>query len=297
MTMTRVDEVARGIHRLQTEIPGVPFAFAVYFIPEGRVLIEPGPAAVVPAIEIAMGQLGLASVDYIIPTHIHLDHAGGAGRLARLFPQAKVVANPEGARHITSPARLIRSTRVAFGEDFEAVYGPILPVPGSQVKVVKDGERLRAGSRELLIMHTPGHASHHIAILDTAVNALFCGEALGLIYSPGAEPLPAMAAPSLDIDLYLGTMERLRRLKPGILIYSHGGISMEPDKSISQAEANTRAIGEVVLRALKAGKSDEEITRTVGEFILQRFGFELSPYELGTNVSGYVYYFKKKGLA
>jgi glyoxylase-like metal-dependent hydrolase (beta-lactamase superfamily II) len=294
--MTHVDEVACGIYQLQTEIPGVPFGFAVYFIAEGGgVLIEPGPATIVPAVQAAMAHLGLESLDYIIPTHIHLDHAGGLGRLAQLFPQAKVVANPEGARHIINPTRLIQSTRVAFGEDFEAVYGPILPVPGSQVRVVKDGERLSAGSRELVIIYTPGHASHHIAILDTRVNGLFCGEALGLIYSPGAEPLPAVAAPSLDIEVYLSTMERLRRLKPGILFYSHGGIATEPERPISQAVANTKAIAEVVLQAVKAGKTDEEVTRSVGEFILSRFGIELSRYELTTVVSGYIYYFKKKG--
>jgi glyoxylase-like metal-dependent hydrolase (beta-lactamase superfamily II) len=271
--------------------------FAAYFITEGGgVLVEPGPQAITPDIQEAMSQLGLKGLDYIIATHVHLDHAGGLGKLAQLFPQARVVVNPQGAKHVINPSKLIQGTRIAFGEEFETIYGPILPVPKSQVMVVRDGERLSAGSRELVIIYTPGHASHHIAVFDTKSKGLFCGEALGLIYSPGSQPLPAVAAPSLDIEVYLSNMERLRRLQPRILFYSHGGVSDEPDRSISQAVENTKAIGDVVLKALKAGKTDEAVTRSVGEFIRGRFGIKLSPYELTTNVSGYIYYFRKKGL-
>ena len=141
-----------------------------------------------PDIQKAAEELGLSRPEYIIPTHIHLDHAGGLGRLAEVFPETKIVVNRQGAKHMAEPSRLIKSTRMAFGDDFESAYGPILPVPESRLKLVRDGERLAVGSRELLIVHTPGHAGHHIAIFDTKTRGLFCGESLGLIYGPGYPP-------------------------------------------------------------------------------------------------------------
>ncbi len=295
--MVHVDEVAEGTYRLEEQIPGVSAIFSIYLIVgSGGVLIEPGPAALVPAIRAAMSDLGLRELEYIILTHIHLDHGGGAGQLAQLFPNAKVVVHPEGVRHIIDPSRLIQSTRMAFGEEFETVYGAMLPVPESQVRIVQDGERLFVDSRELMIIHTPGHAPHHIAIFDTKVKGLFCGEALGLIYSAGSQPLPAVAPPGFDAEAYLKSMECLRQLRPRILFYSHGGLGNEPETLISAAIENTRIVGDAILRALKTEKTEEAVIRSVGEYIRSRFGVELEEYELQSNVSGYIHYFRRKGL-
>ncbi len=292
-----IDEVAEGIYRLRAQIPGASTPFSAYFIKETRgVLIEPGPSALVPAIQAAISHLGLSDLEYIIPTHIHLDHGGAAGELCQLFPEAKVVVNQQGARHIIEPSQLIRGTRLAFGDDFETIYGAILPVPESQVKIVQDGERLLVGSRELEIIHTPGHASHHIAIFDTKVRGLFCGEALGLVYNTGSLPLPAAAPPSLDLDAYLSDMERLRQLKPRLLFYSHDGIGNDPDKLISVVVESTKMIADAVLRALRAEKTDEAVVRHVREYVLSHYGVKLEGHDLTMNVRGFATYFKKKGL-
>ena len=139
--MIKIEEVAEATYRLEAILPRALYTFSVYLIrgTEG-VLIEPGPAAMFPFIQEGMKQLGIASLSCIIPTHIHLDHGGGAGKLAELFPQARVVLHPRGARHIADPSRLIEGTRMAYGDDFELTYGPILPVPESQIKVPADGE-------------------------------------------------------------------------------------------------------------------------------------------------------------
>jgi glyoxylase-like metal-dependent hydrolase (beta-lactamase superfamily II) len=297
--MTHVDEVADGTYWLETQIPGLPTIFSMYFIKDshGGVLIDPGPAALMPTIQEAINHLGLSDLKYIIPTHIHMDHGGAVGELIKFFPQAKVVVHPQGVRHIIDPSRLIRSTRMAFGEDFATVYGTILPVPESQVKVVEDGERLFVDSRELVIIYTPGHAPHHIAIFDTKVKGLFCGEALGLIYSANSPPLPATAPPGLDAEVYLSTMERLRQLKPQILFYSHGGVDREPEKAIASVIENTKIVGDAILRAFKSEKTEEAVIRKIGEYIWSRFGARLGEYDLTANVRGYIHYFKKKGLA
>ncbi len=185
---------------------------------------------------------------------------------------------------------------MAFGDNFEAIYGPILPVPESRLKVVRDGERLLVGSHELVIIHTPGHAAHHIAIFDTKTKGLFCGEALGLIYSPGYPPLPAVAPPSFDMELYLNDMERLKALKPRLLFYSHGSVAQEPERLISTAMENTRLVGDFILRDLRAGKSEEAVISRVGDYLRNHFGAPLDEYELVSNVKGYIHYFRKKGV-
>ncbi len=293
--MTQVAEVAEGTYRIETRIPGVHTVFTIYFIKEDSgSLFEPGPAALVPTIQSVVKDLKIGKLEYIIPTHIHLDHAGAVGKLTQLFPQAKVVVNSEGAKHVIDPSRLIQSTKMAFGDDFTNVYGDILPVPEPQVKIVKDGDRLSLGSRELVIIHTPGHAPHHIAVFDTKTKGLFCGEALGLIYAAGSPPLPAVTAPSFDAGAYLASMERLRALKPQLLFYSHGGIGKDPEHLISSAVDNTRIIGDVILDALKTQENNEEaIIHNTGDYIWNRFGVRLEEWDLASNVKGYIHYFKK----
>lgn len=293
--MAKLEPVAEDIYLLQEKVPGPAATFAVYFIRDGAI-IEPGPAVLVPEIQEAVAGLGMSNLTYIIPTHIHLDHAGGVGRLAELFPKTKIVVNKQGVRHLIEPSRLIEGTRMAFGNNFESVYGPILPVPESRLKVVEDGERLVVGSRELVIIYTPGHAPHHMSIFDTKTKGLFCGEALGLIYGPGYPPLPAVAPPSFDMEVYLSDMERLRVLKPRLLFYSHGSVAREPQKLISAAMENTRLVGDFILKDLRKGERDEVVMSHVNDYLRDRFGAPLDEYELLSNVSGYIHYFRKKGL-
>ena len=295
---TYIEEIAEETYRLETHIPGLNPIFSVYFIKDQiSVLIEPGPAAIIPAIQRAVKDLGLENLGYIIPTHIHLDHAGAMGSLLQVFPQAKGVVNPRAVEHVVDPTRLIKSTGMAFGDDFESVYGKIIPVPHSRLKIVQDNDRIVVGSRELIFIHTPGHAPHHIAIFDTKTRGLFCGEALGLIYSPGTPPLPAVAPPSFDPDIYLDNMRQLQKLQPKLLFYSHGGVGRDPAKLISIAIENTKIIGDAILRAYKLETSEDIIIQNIGDFIINRFGFRLDDYELGSNVRAYLHYYRKEGIS
>jgi len=228
--MINIEEVAEQTYRIEVPIPKVDTIFAVYFIHETKgVIIEPGPTATIPSIQEGMKQLGMKELSYIIPTHIHIDHAGAIGSLAQLFPHAKVMLHPVAVKHAIDPTRLIDSTKMAFGDDFEDYYGPILPLPQSQVMVPEDEQTISIDDREIQIIYAPGHAPHHMAIFDWKTRGLFCGEALGLPRT-GAEssPLPAAAPPSFDIEVYLNTIERLRKLHPRILFYSHDGTGKNP---------------------------------------------------------------------
>ena len=291
--MLDVKEVADRIYRFETPITGMPEVPVVYLINEQRAaLIEPGPGAAAPFIQQAMAQLGMRDLSYIIPTHIHVDHGGGAGALARLFPEARVVVHPRGAKHLISPERLIESTKLVWGQDFEKALGPIIPVPESQLKVAEDGDIVSLGERELQIIHAAGHSPHHIVILDRKLNGLFCGEALGL---PGHQ-LPPVAPYSFEQDTYLATIESLRNLKVDMLFYSHGNAEREPGRLMSRASENARVYGQMILEAAKRGNSLEEIMRLVGDDFHRRFGQRLPKEDLEIAVAGYVIYFKSKGM-
>jgi len=297
--MVELKEVADGIYRFETDLSVMTSPFTVYLIKESQgVVIDPGPAALVPQIQEAMKKLGMKNLAYIIPTHIHVDHAGGAGKLAQLYPGAKVLVHPAGLKHAVDPSKLIESTRKVFGEDFEIGFGPILPVPESQIKSVEDGEIITVGNRDLQIIYAPGHAPHHIAIFDRSVKGIFCGEALGL---PGGKdkqiPLPAVAPPSFDQETYIQTMEKLRKLNARVLFYSHGGVvGYDVDRLITQAEENTRILGDIILKALKEGGTNEDVTRRIKEYASRRFDMDLTDMDLALTIGGYEVYYRKKGL-
>jgi glyoxylase-like metal-dependent hydrolase (beta-lactamase superfamily II) len=299
--LAQIEEVAEKTYRLETPIPGVGLIFSVYIIDvDGGVLIEPGPTAAFPHIQDGMKQLGLDELSWIIPTHIHMDHAGGTGKLGELYPKAKVVAHPKSKNHFADPSRLIKSTRKSYGSNFEDLYGPILPVPESRMIIPKDHEIIAIGDRELQFIYAPGHAPHHIAVLDRSTGGLFCGEALGMATD---DPLPAAAAPSFDLDDCIVTMEKLKALKPRILFYSHGGVRQKPDERISRAIDNTRIYGSIVRESLQKGESHEAIGKKIIDYASAQFPPEweadmIKVWYTGA-LEGYItyYYYMNKGVS
>lgn len=291
--MMDISEIADGIFRFETPVPGMPYMPIVYVIqgPE-PVLIEPGPGIAVPRIREALKYLQIEALSYIIPTHIHVDHGGGAGALAQLYPEAKVVVHPRGARHLISPTRLVESTKLVWGENFEAECGPFIPVPEHRMLVPMDGEVITPGGRELQIIYAPGHASHHHVILHRHLNALFCGEALGL---PGCQ-LPSVAPYSFDQEIYLDTIENLRKLGVRMLFYSHGGLEPYPETAMSRASENARNFANIILEALRNGQTTEQLMRTFGDAVARRFGLHLNERDVEIAVAGYSIYFKSKGI-
>ena len=290
-----ITEVAEDIYRFETPIDFAQYPPTVYVIRDsGGVVIEPGPSATVPTVLQALESLAIKELSYIMPTHIHMDHAGGAGTLARLFPQAKVVVHPRGARHAIDPSRLIDSVKMVWGEDFESRFGPIDPVPEEQLLVPEDGEVIALGERELQVLYAPGHAPHHIVIYDRKARGLFCGEALGL----PVHQLPTVAPMSFDLETYLQTIERLQRLELGaeVLFYSHGGVEREPERLMARAADNVRVYGDMILDALKRGESAEDIGRMVCDHIDERYGIEVDRRGQQVTVAGYTIYFQSKGL-
>ncbi|MFI4889477.1 MAG: MBL fold metallo-hydrolase [Steroidobacterales bacterium] len=167
------------------------------------------------------------AVDYIFLTHIHLDHAGGAGEMARRLPRAEVVLHPRAAMHMSDPARLIAATIAVYGESHYARhYGAIVPVPAERIRVVEDGARLNLGPRTLEFLHTPGHALHHVSLLDLDAREMFTGDTFGISYrefdTAAGEFLFATTSPTQFDPLQLhASVDRILGLAPRALYLTH----------------------------------------------------------------------------
>jgi len=272
-----------------------------YVIVDGKTtIVEPGPSAFSRDIFEGMAEIGIDenSVSYIIPTHIHLDHCGGTGSLARQFPNAKVLAHERGAPHLIEPSRLVAAARALYGEDFEDEFGPVFPVPCEQVVAVKTGDMIDLGNRELRIIYTPGHAPHHISIYDSLSCGLFCGEALG-VWLPGSDVvLPGAAPPGFDLKLALDTIGRLRALNAEILYFAHYGVGREVTKLIGLAEKNVQEYAEFILTGLKAGEEKGRISEQIEERITRIVppGLDWEHSFSPSAVEAYALYFKKIGM-
>lgn len=300
--MTQVLQLTDDIYQFE---PGPDnSSSAVFFVSGERcAVIETGPAMMTPHIMEGMSKVGRRPEDvaWIMVTHIHMDHAGGMGALARLLPGAKAVVHKEGARHMIDPTRLIAGTRQAFGEDFEKRFGAIQPVPETQLVAVAGGESFSLGGRELRIIDAPGHAPHHLCIFDTGSRGLFAGEALGSFHPGGGSVVPGAAPPAFDPDVALETMKRLEELQPAIVFYSHQGAGREVKKLIALARKNTVAFGEIILAALKQGAGYDEMSRRLEAYLRsegaspeQEVGPDGSKWLL--MLQGYEVYFKKRGM-
>ncbi|MBN9126780.1 MAG: MBL fold metallo-hydrolase [Nitrosospira sp.] len=184
--MSRVTAYGHGISAIDADYlrPGLA---AIHLIVEGNraALVDAGTSSSVPAVLQALeaGNLAPADVDYLFLTHIHLDHAGGAGEFMSRLPNAKLVVHPRGARHMADPARLIASAKAVYGEtEFNRLYGTIRPVDAARIIEAPDGFTLDFHGRPLLFLDTPGHARHHYCIFDRENRLFFTGDTFGLSY-------------------------------------------------------------------------------------------------------------------
>ena len=293
-----IDEVSESTYCLRTGTRNTRYPYSVYFLTEDQpILIEPGPALLNQSILDAMKHLGLKQLSYIIPTHIHMDHGGGTGKLAQSFPEAKVIVHPRAAKHAIDPSRLIEPTKLAYSDNIEHLYGAILPIPESQVQTVADGEIIPIGERELCILHTPGHAAHHMSIFDRKTHGLFCGEALGVpIPRMNSLILPSVSVGDLDVDLYLSSIEKLERLKPRVLFYSHRGGVITPDSIFSRLIENTVTLRDVILEGLRSGDTTEQIKQRIQERLAGSTDTRVEAISMKGIIAGYTAYFKKKSL-
>lgn len=298
--MVEIREVARSTLLVDCgEIPVYIMPQVIYLLEteSGTILIEPGATCACRAFLEGAAGLGvdLTKIRYIIPTHIHVDHAGGAGYLARNLPQATVLLHPRGVRHMTEPARLIEATRAVFGQNCEEAFGEVLAVPAERAKAVEDGETVKLGSRELTVYYTPGHAVHHISILDSLTGNLFCGEALGFPIDGESDIVLPAGIPPFDADAYLESIDRLSPLKPKMLMFSHIGARKNPGNLlIDHVRSSSAAFSSIVGEGVQAGKNDQEIVESLSSYLQSACADPALLKTFKFDPSGYIHYYRTR---
>jgi glyoxylase-like metal-dependent hydrolase (beta-lactamase superfamily II) len=191
--------------------------------------VDTGANSAVPNLLAALAERGLApeAIDYVLLTHVHLDHAGGAGLLMSSLPNARAVVHPRGARHLADPSRLIAGSIAVYGEEaYRKLYGDLVPIPAERMLIAEDGLEVSLAGRLFELIHTPGHALHHYAVVDTHARAIFTGDSFGISYrdfdtSHGEFIFPTTTPVQFDPQAMHATIERLIGFRPKAMYLTH----------------------------------------------------------------------------
>jgi glyoxylase-like metal-dependent hydrolase (beta-lactamase superfamily II) len=220
------------------------------------VLIETGSQSSVPVLLAALGKVGVGPDDLagIAVTHIHLDHAGGVGDVARAFPSATVYVHEKGARHLADPSRLIDSAARVYGPLLDSLYGRMDPTDATRLHVVADGEEIAVGpGRTLVAVDSPGHAKHHVGFHDSQSGVLFAGDAIGVRLPDAGVLRPATPPPDFDLDLALNSLRKFAARRPSALALAHYGLLESPEELLAEADDTLRQWAETAETAYREG--------------------------------------------
>jgi glyoxylase-like metal-dependent hydrolase (beta-lactamase superfamily II) len=219
-----------GITAVDAEYLHPGHAAAHVIVDAGRAaIVDVGTNSSVPYLLAALAELGIAreAVDYLLLTHVHLDHAGGAGSLMRALPKARALLHPRGARHMIDPTALIAGASAVYGaERYRRLYGELVPIPPERVQVVQDGEHAELGRRTLTLLHTPGHAAHHYVVVDEAHRSIFTGDTFGISYraldtAKGNFITPSTVPTQFDPEQHLASIDRMLAYRPESMYLMH----------------------------------------------------------------------------
>jgi len=258
--------VAEGITAIDTRMVGRYLVTSAYLVQaEELALVETGPTTSADAVTAGLDRLGVAPDDlaHVIVTHVHLDHAGGAGTIARAFPRATVWAHERGAPHVADPTRLVSSAERLYGvERLRELFGPVEPVAAERVRAVDEGDRIALGGRSLGVLATPGHASHHVALHDDRTGAVFVGDALG-VHLPDVRVLrPATPPPDVDLERGVESIARIAD-RADLLLLSHFGPVAEVEHLCDLAARRLRTWAGLVREELRVDDDVDRIARVL----------------------------------
>jgi glyoxylase-like metal-dependent hydrolase (beta-lactamase superfamily II) len=271
---------------------------AIYLVDdEQKAIIESGTSADADRILGAVDALGLraSEIDAVVVSHIHLDHAGGAGFLLPHMPEAKVYVHERGFKHLVDPTRLLASARDALGPAEAEMFGTMRPIPSDRLVAVQDGDRLDLGKHALVFYDSPGHAPHELTILDERNSCVYTGDAAGL-YFPGDEILmPIAPAPAFDLEKNLDTLRRLMALEPKALLFSHYGPHRDPRKAI-EAMLSLYPSWSRVVREKLASAGEDAVLRDLYEMTCRaakRYPREFLERRIQTSITGLAAYHER----
>lgn len=264
--------IGPGVHQIDTLLGGWDQVTAGYLV-EGPepVLVETGSQSSVPTLLAALAALGLGPDDLagVVVTHIHLDHAGGVGDVARAFPNATVYVHEKGARHLADPARLVDSAARVYGELLDRLYGRLDPTPPERLHVLEDGEEIRIGpGRVLTTVDSPGHAKHHLGLHDSESGILFVGDAVGVRLPDAGVLRPSTPPPDFDLDQALTSLQKFAARRPTGVALAHYGLVPNPDTVLDEAADTLQRWATV---AEQAWREDRDIAEALEQAFADDF--------------------------
>jgi glyoxylase-like metal-dependent hydrolase (beta-lactamase superfamily II) len=257
---TRV--VAEGLTLCDLHHLGAPegIATALLETADGVVIIDPGPSSTLGHLHDALRDAGtrLADVKHIVLTHIHLDHAGATGTLVAQDPSRLVHVHERGAPHLADPSRLLRSATRLYGDRMAMLWGEFLAVPAAALRPLAGGETLKFGRRALRVAYTPGHAQHHVSLLDERTGTAFVGDTCGEQLPSGTPVIPTVPPPDIDLAALSASIGLIRGWGAERLFLTHFG-PVEPVPAYLEAhDAVLARWAALVLESLGATGTDDE---------------------------------------
>ncbi len=275
-----------------------------------KILIETGASPSHQNIVQALRELSLSltDLDYVILTHIHLDHAGGAGLLAKKAPQAIFLCHPRAKRHLVDPSRLEQSARLVYGDTMNTMFGEILPIAADRILAQEDGTTLQLGDRTLHFIDSPGHAKHHICIFDPDKRAVFSGDALGIRYLSKSTQwgfdaiFPSTSPTDFDPQGVRYTIAKIASLKPQIILHTHFGPS-DANEALESTLRESMLLATLADETFAINPTQDGFQEALIQFYRQRIQdlghdpqVDISKLgiDLMLNSQGLLYYEKKK---
>jgi glyoxylase-like metal-dependent hydrolase (beta-lactamase superfamily II) len=249
-------------------------------------LLDPGPASTLPRLRQQLQHHGLSvsQMNAILLTHIHLDHAAATGALVRENPQLKVYVHTRGVPHLLDPSKLLESASRLWGDELHQLFGDFLPVPAANLHALDGGETLAVGSRQIRVLYTPGHASHHVTYFESEQATAYVGDTAGISVNGHPYILPATPPPDISIELWDASLDAIAALHPQRLFLTHFSYSENPIVHIARYRQCLHRWRDLSASLLASGMDDETAMLRFCEAVAAEAAQFLPPDELSHHV-------------
>jgi glyoxylase-like metal-dependent hydrolase (beta-lactamase superfamily II) len=261
--------LASGLSYFDLNFLGVPRIIATVVIhgPGGAAIIDPGPSSTLPPLRAALAGAGIGVADLraLLLTHIHLDHAGATGSLVQENPALRVFVHEKGAPHLVNPEKLIASATRLWGDEMDRLWGEFRAVPQHALVVLKGGERISEGGRDLEVAYTPGHASHHVSYFSADTGIAFVGDTAGIRLHPGGFIMPPTPPPDISLEAWRDSLRRIADWRPDTVFLTHFGPHTPVGAHLTEMVSHLEMTASLVKASLARSGSDEDREQWVAE--------------------------------
>ncbi|SNT59393.1 MBL fold metallo-hydrolase [Streptosporangium subroseum] len=273
--MDNITALGGDVYEIDTRMAGYSGITAGYLILGDRpCLVETGTSTSAPVVRDALTALGVGAGDLatVVVTHIHLDHAGGVGDIAGFYPEAEIVVHEKGARHLADPSRLMSSARMVWGDKLDTLFGELSPTEPARIRALGDTGAIDLGNgRTLSSYYSPGHAKHHVGLIDSGTGDLYVGDAAGVYLPQTGDLRPATPPPDFDLQTALDSIALFEALGPQRLLFSHYGPVTDVEEILGRSAEELRIWVDLTRQARSQGMDLDHAVAMVRERTQERY--------------------------